>query len=85
MTTKSRKSSAGKGGNAKPQAQNQLKNAEKPAFVSRYIGIDSHLTERNGSTEQVFGIAAESDRPGASWLMTSPVCATSWTRTTMTS
>ena len=59
MTTKSRKSSAGKGGNAKPQAQNQLKNAEKPAFVSRYIGIDSHLTERNGSTEQVDGIAVE--------------------------
>ena len=29
MTTKGRKSSAGKGGNAKPQAQNQLKNAEK--------------------------------------------------------
>ena len=31
----------------------------KPAFVSQYIGIDSHLTERNGSTEQVYGIAAE--------------------------
>ena len=31
----------------------------KPAFVSQYVGIDSHLTERNGSTEQVYGIAAE--------------------------
>ena len=32
---------------------------KKPAFVTQYIGIDSHLTERNGSTEQVYGIAAE--------------------------
>ena len=31
----------------------------KPAFVSQYIGIDSHLIERNGSTAQVYGIAAE--------------------------
>ena len=36
------------------------KSRNKPqAFVSRYIGIDTHLTERNGSTEQVYGIAAE--------------------------
>ena len=47
MTTKSRKNSAGKS------------NAQPPAFVSRYIGIDSHLTERNGSIDQVYGIAAE--------------------------
>ncbi len=47
MTTKSRKNSAGKG------------KAQPPAFVSRYIGIDSHLTERNGSTDQVYGLAAE--------------------------
>jgi hypothetical protein len=58
MTTKSRKKSAGSGGN-KQQAQTQPTKAKKPAFVSRYIGIDSHFTERNGSTEQVFGIAAE--------------------------
>ena len=55
MTTKSRKKSAGNSGN-KQQAQAQ---PQKPAFVSRYIGIDTHLTERNGSTDQVFGIAAE--------------------------
>ena len=30
-----------------------------PVFVSRYIGVDTHLTERKGSTEQVYGIAAE--------------------------
>ena len=36
------------------------KSRKKPlVFVSRYIGIDTHLTERNGSTEQVYGIAAE--------------------------
>ena len=59
MTTKSRKSSAGQSGNAKPQTQTQPKKAKKPAFVSRYIGIDSHFTERNGSTDDVLGIAAE--------------------------
>ena len=31
----------------------------KPVYVSRYLGIDSHLSERNGSTDQVFDIAAE--------------------------
>ena len=35
------------------------KSRKKPAFVCRYIGIDTHFTERNGSTEQVYGIAAE--------------------------
>ena len=59
MTTKSRKSSAGKGGNAKPQAQTQPRKSRNPAFVSRYLGIDTHLTERNGSTDQVYGIAGE--------------------------
>ena len=32
---------------------------KKPAYVSRYLGIDSHLSERNGSTDQVYDIAAE--------------------------
>ena len=32
---------------------------QKPVYVTRYIGIDSHLIERNGSTDQVFGIAGE--------------------------
>ena len=56
MTTKGRKKPAGKGANNNAQPQAAKK---KPAFVSRYVGIDSHITERNGSTEQVFGIAAE--------------------------
>ena len=53
MTTKSRKKSAGSGGN-KQQAPTQ-----KLAYASQYIGIDSHLVERNGSTDDVLGIAAE--------------------------
>ena len=32
---------------------------ERPAFVARYIAVDSHLNERNGSTKQVWGIAGE--------------------------
>lgn len=55
MTTKSRKKSAG----SKQQPQAQTQKPKKPAFVSRYVGIDSHLTERNGSTDQVVGIAGE--------------------------
>ena len=35
------------------------KSRKKQPFVSRYIGIDTHFAERNGSTEQVYGIAAE--------------------------
>ncbi len=33
--------------------------ASNPTFISRFLGIDSHLSERNGSTSQVFGIANE--------------------------
>ena len=32
---------------------------KKLAYVARYLGIDSHLSERNGSTDQVYDIAAE--------------------------
>ena len=32
---------------------------DQPAFVTRYIAVDSHLNERNGSTKQVWGIAGE--------------------------
>lgn len=32
---------------------------DRTAFVARYIAVDSHLNERNGSTEQVWGIAGE--------------------------
>ena len=56
MTTKSGKKPAGKSASSGGQ---QPAKSKKPIFVSRYIGIDTHLTERNGSTEQVYGIAAE--------------------------
>ncbi len=56
MTSPKRKKSAGKGTNNSAQ---QPEKAKKPAFVSRYIGIDSHLTERNGAGGLVFGMAAE--------------------------
>ena len=45
--------SAAKGSNSKPQ-QKKL-----PVYATRYVAIDSHLIERNGSTDQVFGIAGE--------------------------
>lgn len=32
---------------------------DRLAFVARYIAVDSHLNERNGSTKQVWGIAGE--------------------------
>lgn len=32
---------------------------DRTAFVARYIAVDSHLNERNGSTKQVWGIAGE--------------------------
>ncbi len=33
--------------------------SEKPLFIGRYLAIDSHLTERNGSTNDVYGLAGE--------------------------
>ena len=46
--------SSAKGSNAKsPQQKNS------PVYLTRYVAIDSHLIERNGSTDQVFGIAGE--------------------------
>ena len=31
----------------------------RDAYVARYLAVDSHLNERNGSTKQVYGIAGE--------------------------
>ena len=56
MTTKRRKQPAGKSANS---GSPQPAKSKKPAFVSRYIGIDSHITERNGGIDLVVGIAAE--------------------------
>ena len=54
MSNSSEKRSAAKGSTAQSSQQRQA-----PTFVSRYIAIDSHLIERNGSIDQVFGIAGE--------------------------
>ena len=32
---------------------------DSDAYVARYLAVDSHLNERNGSTKQVWGIAGE--------------------------
>ena len=56
MTTKGRKKPAGKSANSDAP---QPAKTTKPAFVSRYIGIDSHITERNGSGGLVSAMAAE--------------------------
>ena len=34
-------------------------NKKKPPYVTRYIAVDSHLTERGGSTDSVYGLAGE--------------------------
>ena len=52
MPTKNQKQTTGKTANTNTKQK-------KPAFVTRYLGIDSHLTNRNGSAEQVWGIASE--------------------------
>ena len=37
----------------------QTTKQKKPLFTTRYVAVDSHLTERNGSTESVYGLAGE--------------------------
>lgn len=32
---------------------------QRPAYTARYIAVDSHLAERNGSTDSVYGLAGE--------------------------
>ena len=54
MSNSSEKRSAAKGSTAQSSQEKQT-----PVFVGRYVSIDSHLIERNGSTPEVFGIAGE--------------------------
>jgi hypothetical protein len=37
----------------------QAPEKEKPFYISRYVAVESHLSDRNGSTESVFGLAGE--------------------------
>ena len=59
MTTKGRKQPAGKSASSGARQPAQSKKAAKPTFVSRYIGIDTHLAVRKGSADLVDGIATE--------------------------
>ena len=34
-------------------------NKRKAPYATRYVAVDSHLTERNGSTDSVYGLAGE--------------------------
>lgn len=41
------------------KSQPQKAATAKPLYATRFVSIDTHLSKRNGSTEQVFGIAGE--------------------------
>ena len=32
---------------------------QSPPYAARFVAVDSHLTERNGSTDSVYGLAGE--------------------------
>ena len=56
MTSKKQRQPAGKAGNKGSSPQGTDHN---PPYVSRYAAVDSHLVERNGSTDAVYGLAGE--------------------------
>ena len=41
------------------KSQPQKDTTPKPLYATRFVGIDTHLSKRNGSTDHVFGIAGE--------------------------
>ena len=53
MSTKERRQSAG----AKDMPQSSK--AHSLPYVTRYVAVDSHLTDRSGSTDFVYGLAGE--------------------------
>ena len=54
MTTGKNTRAAGKGASAPVQPQK-----EPLPYASRYVAVDSHLSERHGSTDSVYGLAGE--------------------------
>lgn len=56
MSTKRDKQASTSPGN---KDTSQAPQKEKPFYISRYVAVDSHLSDRNGSTESVFGLAGE--------------------------
>ena len=45
--------------NATNKSRSGQTNKQKAPYVTRYVAVDSHLTERNGSTDSVSGLAGE--------------------------
>ena len=56
MTTSKGKQPAARAGNGSVAQQSAKK---KVPFQGRYVAVDSHLTERNGSTDAIYGLAGE--------------------------
>ena len=56
MTTRKGNQSTPKKGN-KDSSQPSPK--RQPRYATRYVAVDSHLTERNGSTDSAYGLAGE--------------------------
>ena len=52
---KSERAAAAEGNRGTPQTAKK----QKPAYATRYVAVDSHLTERHGSTDSVYGLAGE--------------------------
>lgn len=56
MTSKKgNQATAAEGNKSTPQPAKK----QKPAYTTRYIAVDSHLTDRNGSTDSVYGLDGE--------------------------
>ena len=43
----------------KPTGAPQEPKKQMAPYTARYVAVDSHLTERNGSTDSVYGLAGE--------------------------
>ena len=41
------------------KSASQAPKKQKPAYVTRYVAVESHLSERSGSTDFVYGLAGE--------------------------
>ena len=56
MTTKKGNRAPATTGNKGPSQQSEK---QKPFYATQYVAVDSHLTERNGSTDSAYGLAGE--------------------------
>jgi len=56
MTTRKGNQATPRQGN---KASSQPSEKQQPPYATRYVAVDSHLTERNGSTDSAYGLAGE--------------------------